>query len=103
MPMPVVEDLLEDSRLLSPELRERYLPAGQETLANLWLNLLQLSLELETIISATYKPGRHLPQLSDTRPVAGRIAIIRRSISHTVEHTDPDVSVHAAHLKTFCK
>ena len=103
MPMPVYEDLLEDWRLLPPELRVSYMPTGQENLANLWVHLLQLSLELEEILSTNYKPGGHLPQLSETNPLAGRVAMIRKSISHSVDHTDPNISLHVSHLRACCK
>ncbi len=64
--LPTVQEVTDDFKDLSPELRDAFVPVGMEELAELWIRHLQLSIKLEYASILHYRPRRpplSVPQL----------------------------------------
>lgn len=57
-PMPTTSDIIDELERLSPELRQAYIPTEMTTLANLWINYLQLTEKVENVLKLNYRPKR---------------------------------------------
>ena len=65
VPMPTVEDVIQELEAMSTQIKQTYIPVDSEWLASLWVKLINISNLLGTIISVFYKPKNSLPSRID--------------------------------------
>ena len=99
--LPTIEDIIgPDAEVLSPEMLA-YLPTDRQTLAELWLNLIDLSLLLEKILKIYYRPRSTPPSPSQLQQDETDILHSRDRIPHLRPSVSHHVSIYALHLKTY--
>ena len=55
LPMPSADDILHELSAVSPQAREKYMPADYEMLATMWIRLVRISDNLGLILRAHYR------------------------------------------------
>ena len=56
--MPSTQDVLGELDQLTPDLRQTFIPSELPTLVDLWINLLNLTLRVEVVLSTVYRVRR---------------------------------------------
>ena len=99
--LPSVNDVSDDVRDLSPELRDTYLPPDLEILAGLWIKLLQLSIKLEDVLLLHYRPRRPPLSLTQLEKDERDIWQLRDSLPLETVIISPASTLHLSHLKCY--
>ena len=100
-PLPTVEDYLEDVKLIPASLRTLYLPPDQEILAGYWIDLIEISIRVEGILSACYKPRKSLPDPGQIEDELNRLTRMRDVVTVDAEPVLPVILLHACHLQIY--
>jgi hypothetical protein len=99
--MPLVNDVLGDLVRLPTSLRDIYMPPDLETLAGLWLKLIQLSVKLEDVLLLHFRPRRPPLSLSQLEKDDTEIWNLHESLPQETQFWSPTASLHLNHLKCY--
>ena len=99
--LPTVEDVTDDFKDLSPELRDAFLPPRLGDVTKLWIRMLQLSVKLEYAMVLHYRPRRpplSIPQLeSDYADTLGLLD----NLGQDIEPESRTLTLHMCHFRTY--
>ncbi|KIW84170.1 hypothetical protein Z517_03419 [Fonsecaea pedrosoi CBS 271.37] len=101
--LPLVPDVLEDLKDLTPELREKFLPPDLGALADLWIKLLRLSIKLEDALVLHYRPSRPPLSLSRLEADHADISHLLDSLPTDIENQSRILMLHMSHFRCYCQ
>ena len=97
---PVIEDILKDMGNISIQTREKFIPANSETLAQMWIRLVNISATLGSILRIHYRANGPKPVVGDIDSCAEQLRSCteREMLSDDASDT---LRLHAYQLELF--
>lgn len=82
MPFPVLEDVMNDLKLLSSELRNLYIPDDLDIMIEHWILLIRISRMLGEILALFYQQLAHTPTLLQFENLESELGSVIISAPH---------------------
>ncbi|KAL0777057.1 hypothetical protein CaCOL14_006575 [Colletotrichum acutatum] len=101
LPMPEPAAVLNDINSLPDTLRQSFIPREFETLVPLWIGLLKLSVELETILRLNFRPGQPPASLAALEPHYSTLQAMQSKACVELTGETPLLLLHRSVLKIY--
>ena len=99
--LPTVEDITEDFKDLSPELRDAFMPPRMDGITELWIRMLHLSVKLEHTMVLHYRPRRPPLSVSQLESDYTDTLGLLTGLEQELEHQPRTLTLHMSHFKTY--
>ena len=99
--MPTVQDVLGDASEALPAESQDLLPSNAAQLPKLWINLLELSQQLEHILKSYYRPRSNPPAPAQLQHDESLILSCRDRLQHYEAQDHSYSNINMLHLKSY--
>jgi hypothetical protein len=99
-PMPVAEDILDEITSISIQARDKFIPAGYEMLAKMWIRLLKISDTLGSILRIHYRVNGPEPTVYDIDKYAEELQDCSQQET-LADNTSDILRLHAYQIELF--